>query len=257
MASNFADHKKYLSILLTVLLLGLSQFARADFLGVYIGAGGWNHDSTGQITGTGTDVDLENNFGLEKDFSGFSYIAVEHPFPLVPNIRLNQYAIESSKSTTLTATSAFNFAGTSYTAGTTVQSDVEWDENDTLLYYEFLDNIVSFDAGLGMKSISAKFSVTSAGTTNTLSIEEDMPIAYMMAGAHIPGTGISFIVEQTQSFLGDMDISQTSTKISYETSFMLGLEIGHRTSTANLNDLASIDGEVKFSGPFANLLFHF
>ncbi len=245
------------ALFLSLFLLAPIQFANADFIGVYIGAGSWNHDSTGQVTGTGTDVDLENNLGLEKEFSGFSYIAVEHPFPLIPNVRLNQYAIESSKTSTLTAASAFNFVGTGYTTGTTVTSDVEWDENDTLLYYEFLDNIVSFDAGLGYKNVKAKLSVTSGGTTNTLTIEEDMPFTYLMAGAHIPGTGLGFIVEQVNTFLEDIEISQTSTKIVYETSFMLGLEVGHRTSTANLDDLTTISGEIKFSGPFANLLFHF
>ena len=243
--------------LLALMLAGFSYKVNADFIGVYAGVGTWNYTTSGQINNLGTDADFEDNFGLEDDFSGFAYIAVEHPFPLVPNIRLNHYALKTTSNTTLTAASAFTFAGTNYTAGTNIETELKWDESDSLLYYEFLDNIVSFDLGLGMKQINAELSVTTGGVSNILQIEESLPIAYAMLGAHIPGTGISIIVEQTQSFLGDIEIVQNNSKISYEMGYMFGFEAGYRTSTAKLDELPNITGEVEFSGPFANLLFHF
>ncbi|MDH5444679.1 MAG: TIGR04219 family outer membrane beta-barrel protein [Gammaproteobacteria bacterium] len=240
------------------LLLNLISYqVSADFIGVYAGAGIWQQTPSGHINNQGTNADMEKNFLYGEENANFVYVAIEHPFPLIPNIRVNMYNLEMSKTTTLTAANAFTFAGTSYTAGTSIQSKFEWQEEDALLYYEFLDNIVSFDLGLGMKTVTAELSITSGGVTNTLEIEESLPIAYAMAGVHIVGTGISIIVEQTTSFGGSMEISQSSSKLVYETDYMLGVELGYRTTTTNLDDMPIITGEVEFSGPFANLLFHF
>jgi len=234
-----------------------SQAVTADFIGVYAGAGSWYQTTEGQMNHLGTDADMEKEYGFESEFSNFAYVAVEHPFPFIPNARINRYSLENKASRTVSAASEFTFAGTAYTSGTAISTALRWDEADTLLYYEFLDNIISFDLGLGVKKVDAEFSVTAGGATNTLRIEETLPIAYVMAGVHLPGTGISIIIEQTQSFHGDIEIVQSNSKISYEIAYMLGIEAGYRTSTAKLDELANVSGEVEFSGPFVNLLFHF
>lgn len=241
----------------TLLLLCCLQVSKADFIGVYAGAGTWNHTATGQVNNLGTDADMKKDFGFEDEFSNFSYVAVEHPFPLIPNIRLSRYSLESTGSKPVTASSEFTFAATDYTNGTSITTELSWDEQDTILYYEFLDNIVSFDLGLGVKKMDAKLSVTTGGVTNTLEIEETLPIAYAMVGAMIPGTGISVSIDKTQTLTGDAKISQTNTKISYETAYLIGIEAGYRTSSINLDKYTSIDGKLEFTGPFANLLIHF
>lgn len=242
---------------ITLLILVLPQVARADMIGVYAGAGVWNNSTTGKMTHNGTSADMEKEYGYEKDYGNFSYLAVEHPFPFIPNARINRLSLATSSNTTLTAANAFTFAGTNYTAGTAIKSEMKWDEEDALLYYEFLDNIVSFDLGVGLKSVKAEFSVTAGGVTNSLKFEEDLPFVYSMLGAHIPGTGISFIIEQISTFAGDMEITQNSTRLSYEIGYMLGVEAGYKTSTANLDGLPGVAGELEFAGPFINLLFHF
>lgn len=244
-------------IIITLLALSLSQLAAADFIGVYAGAGTWNHSSEGRMNHLGTDADMEKDFGFKDDYSNYFYIAVEHPFPLIPNIRISRFNLETKGNKTVTASSEFTFAGTAYTAGNNISSELHWDEDDTLLYYEFLDIIVSFDLGIGVKNIDGELSVTSGGVTNTLKIEETLPIVYAMASVMIPGTGISFTIDKTQTFLGDAEIVQTNTKLSYETAFMLGVEAGYRTSTMKLDNFNTITGQVEFTGPFANLLFHF
>lgn len=125
------------------------------------------------------------------------------------------------------------------------------------MYYEFLDNIVSLDLGLGAKDISGELSVTTGGVTNTLRIEETLPTVYALVGVYLPATGITLSVDTLKSFVGDVEIMQTNTRISYETDYMLGVEVGYRSSKANLDSVANVLGEVTFSGPFANLFFHF
>ena len=73
----------------------------------------------------------------------------------------------------------------------------------------------------------------------------------------IPGTGISFSIDKTQTFTGDIEISQTNTKISYETIYRIGIEAGYRTSTMTLDKITTVAGELNFTGPFINMLVHF
>lgn len=138
----------YCSQFFIVLLMAIvTHNVRADALGVYAGIGSWNHTAEGKMNHLGTDADMENNFGFEDDFSGFAYIAFEHFIPIVPNIRVSRYSLETTGTKTVTASNEFTFAGTAYTNGTAIASELRWDEEDALLYYEFLDNIVSFDLG--------------------------------------------------------------------------------------------------------------
>jgi len=239
------------------LTLVLSHVAQADILGIYAGAGSWNHTAEGDMNHLGTDADMKNEYGLEQDFSNFAYVAFEHPLPVIPNIRVSRYALESEGSKTVTTTSEFTFAGTTYTNGTDITSKLRWDEEDVLLYYEFLDNMVSFDLGLGAKKVDAEFSVTAGGVTNTHKIDETLPIYYTMVGVEIPGTGISFSVDTTRSFGKDSDIVQTNTRISYLTSYRLGIEAGYRTSKMALVNFDTVSGQLEFTGPFANVFLHF
>ena len=260
----WAEHMHHLNFkskhtrsLLIALLITFSPTAAADMLGVYAGAGSWKHSSTGKMNHIGTDADMENEYGFQDDYSNFVYVAFEHPFPLVPNIRISRYGLETSGTRTVTATTEFTFAGTAYTNGTDILSEFRWDEEDALIYYEILDNIVSVDFGLGMKKVDAEIAVTAGGVTNKHQISETLPIFYTMFGVMIPGTGISASVDTTQSFGKDSDIVQTNTKVSYMTSYMLGIEAGYRTSKMSLVNFDTVTGEIDFTGPFANVYFHF
>lgn len=250
-------HNNPYHLFILILTVCYTQPVMADFIGVYAGVGTWNHTAEGKMNHLGTDADMKNEYGFESEYSNFSYLAVEHPFPFIPNVRINRSSVENKGSRTVTAANEFSFAGTAFTTGTAITTKMQWDEEDALLYYEFLDNIVSFDLGLGIKKIDAKFSVTTGGVSSTLLIEETLPITYIMTGVHIPGTGISVIIEKTQSFSGDIEINQTSSKISYETAYLVGIEAGYRTSTMNLDSLTTVAGELDFTGPFLNLLIHF
>lgn len=73
-----------------ILLFAALHTAKADFIGVYAGAGSWYHSATGKVDHLGTPADLEQDLGFDKNWSGFFYLAVEHPVPLIPNVRLSQ-----------------------------------------------------------------------------------------------------------------------------------------------------------------------
>ena len=48
-----------------------------------------------------------------------------------------------------------------------------------------------------------------------------------------------------------------SARIGWEATLGLGVEVGYRTFTANIDDLRDANVESDFSGPFAGVSYHF
>ena len=76
----------------TLLLASLySASASADFLGLYVGGGTWNHDPSGSFGSTqpGSDIiDVKPDLGLSDESETYLWAAFDHPIPLIPNIRV-------------------------------------------------------------------------------------------------------------------------------------------------------------------------
>jgi hypothetical protein len=73
-----------LAMLLTPVITPITAFA--DFVSLSIGAGSWQAEPEGNIGRT--DIDLSSTLNLKQQTNQFAYIALEHPVPLLPNIRL-------------------------------------------------------------------------------------------------------------------------------------------------------------------------
>ena len=243
-------------ILLVVSLVSIKP-AQADFAGIYIGAGVWNHEAEGNMNYVGTNADLETDLKFKDETNAFSYIKIEHPVPLIPNLLVSRYALGHNGSGTVSATTGFTFGGTTYTTGDNITTELKLDSTDVVLYYEFWDTIFGFDLGLGTKTISGKAEVVSGGVRNTRLIESTEPIVYMQLSLSVPGTGFSLSADGKHNILQDSTICDYSYKLTYETDYFLGVEAGLRGVKMKLKNLDSIDGDLDFTGPFVNLLLHF
>ncbi|WP_413114003.1 TIGR04219 family outer membrane beta-barrel protein [Thaumasiovibrio sp. DFM-14] len=101
------------NITLPLLLLAMALPVHADTLGIKLGADVWHLNSK-----------VENNSSSD-DTTGSYYVAVEHFFPLVPNLRLRQTNVDTR--------------------------DLEFKQTDITGYYQMLDNgVMTFDLGLTM-----------------------------------------------------------------------------------------------------------
>ena len=64
--------------------------ANADILSFAIGGGGWNASPTGNFQKT-TDpaaVDVKENLFWKEETNTYFYATLEHPVPILPNVRL-------------------------------------------------------------------------------------------------------------------------------------------------------------------------
>ena len=239
-------------LLPTLLTLSLPVTATADVIGAKIGAGVWDHEPSGTIESTtdSASTDLAANLGLESDQENYFYVAVEHPVPLLPNVKIQKTALTNKSSTPGTAN--FTFNGNTYTGGVGTAS-LTLDQTDYILYWELLDNVVSLDIGINAKQVDGEAVLD--GDTTTFS--GTVPMGYAALELAFPGTSLSLAAEISAAKLGDSEISDTVVKLNYDMVANLGLELGMRTQTVKLSDLGGINSNMKFDGIFAGLYLDF
>ena len=90
----------------------------ADVLGVSVGGGSWQASPEGDIGRT--DINLESTLNLDEQNNQFVFVALEHPIPILPNIRLQHSEME--------------WNGEASLIGTTQQEAIDLDAIGPLLY---------------------------------------------------------------------------------------------------------------------------
>lgn len=228
----------------------------ATVLGFQAGGGSWDHAPSGDITasdgGVGTTADLENDLNLSSKSEGYSYFILEHPIPVIPNIKYVNTKLTSSGSGTVSNT--FTFNGQSYNQNTSVTTDLELNQTDAILYYEILDNVVSLDIGLNGKTITGKASVDGAASEST-TFSETIPMLYVAAEIALPA-GFTIGADISTISAAGNSITDTTVKLTYTTDFYLGVEAGLRTQSYTI-DVDDVKASMKFDGVFAGVYFKF
>jgi outer membrane protein len=181
-------HIKSAFALSTVLL---ASTAHADFLGANAEAGIFDTDD-----GSATYASLD----------------IQHPIPLIPNLRMDVWDLESDPSGT--EISHLDFTG----------------------YYGVGLLWLGLEGGLTFRNLDM--------TQGSSSDSESVPMLYLAASLGIPGTGITLAAESKSiSSFDSVTISDQSFKIQYQPIPILGLEAGYRSIDQETNFLdADYDG---------------
>ncbi|XID75681.1 TIGR04219 family outer membrane beta-barrel protein [Alkanindiges sp. WGS2144] len=232
--------KRGLPILAVAVLTMASMNANADFVGLYAG-----------VDGMYTKAD--DSAGQSKDkFNAVYNLAFEHPVPFLPNVKLRY--------------SDFSNTESDGNALYVVDQTVGVQTLDALGYYEILDNIVSVDAGLGVKRLNTKdavrVSVANLAAVAKSKYDETMPALYVAAGGKMPFTGLSAKAEVMAGKSSDADFSDINAEVKYNfienIALDLGVKFGYRAMTINFDDDAKTAlREVKAKGPYLGLEAHF
>jgi len=210
-----------------IALLPLTGFT-ATVLGFQAGTGIWSQTPSGTISSIATGGDTLTE--TEKDES-YTYFSLEHPVPLLPNFK---YA-------TIATTSAGNITNTV----------LDLDQTDATLYYEILDNVVSLDLGVTARKIEGVFTTGLGSET----FSETVPMIYAAAEIALP-VGFALVGEINTISSGDDKISDITAKLTYTTDFNLGIEVGARKQTYDVN-VEALQADIEFSGLFAGVYFKF
>lgn len=228
--------------------------AHADtVLGVYAGFGSWDATYDGQA---GDPSITLKDLGVKDQKNSYYYIALEHPVPLLPNIRLMHTDIVNKQSAVISKT--FTIDGTTFTAKDTVSSEFDLTHTDASFYYEILDNWVNLDLGLTARKFDGFVYAKSSTNNKKVNLDQILPMLYGKVQFDLPFSGLSAGVEGNYvSYQGDT-ISDYSAKISYlfDSVLDIGIEAGYRKFSLRVED-DELDAEVNLKGPYAAVIAHF
>jgi outer membrane protein len=243
---------KKLQTLAALAVLTLSSTAMADFASVSVGAGTWQETPSGGFykTGDPLEVSVENQLFWQEENQNYLFAKIEHPVPLIPNIRVMRTTLDQNGSGSAT----FTLNGVSISG--TVNNVTSFEQTDVTAYWEILDNVVSLDLGLNAKLIDLSYTVTDGSNTSSDSVKTTIPMVYALVGFS-PMPGLLINAEGSAINYSGSTFSDYVLKVSYTTDYLLGVEAGYRNQTYKLDDIDGYFGELKFKGPFAGVYLKF
>ena len=252
--------KSSIKTLIALSTLAVLPAAQADtLLGVYVGAQGWDMDTNG---GFANDASL-TEFDFDKETKSSFYIALEHPVPFVPNVKVRRTAMDTGGDVVLNST--FTFNGEIFSASTPLVTEVDLTATDFILYYELFDNdLISFDFGLNGKHVDGTIFVADANDA-TNSAEESfsgvVPMVYSRLQIGLPLTGLGVYAEGSYLSIDDNTLSDYELALTYEfvdnLAVDMSVQLGYRETSLELDDLDDIYSDLQFKGVFLGLEAHF
>ncbi|RBW49761.1 TIGR04219 family outer membrane beta-barrel protein [Marinobacter sp. F3R11] len=218
-----------------------APLVQADVVGLGASVSYWDSDLSGDVTSGSSSVDVNDELRLKDDGNANASVYIEHPVPLLPNVRLAYTLVQQSGNGTLSS----SFDGVS--AGN-VRSELDLEQLDLTLYYEILDNWVNLDLGLTVRDFSGELQVHNAIQSSRTEADAVVPMGYVAARFDLPLTGAALGAEGNFiSFDGD-SMRDFNVYGQYSIS-LLQLRAGYRQVAVDYEDGSDVF-DVKIDGPF-------
>lgn len=258
--STVMKHKKTRNLILAACLASACGTAWGDTIfGLYGGVGHWYIDLQGDVGQNGATTTL-NDLGFENENSNVFWLALEHPVPVIPNLRLMHSTISATESSI--TSQSFIIGGVLIDAQVQVLTDIDLSHTDATFYYELLDNWVTFDLGVTARFLEGYVEVQSElSQPARATLEGVLPMAYANLQLDFPGSGWRVgATAQGITYRGDkMTDASVRLGYSFEVTPLLdiGVNVGYRVLTLRAEKFDDLYADAKMSGTFAELVLHF
>jgi outer membrane protein len=242
------------------LIAGLTALPAAvthadTIFGVYAGVGSWESDYSGKAGDPSVTL---KELGVDKSSNTFFYLAIEHPVPIVPNLRVSVVDIASEQTASITRT--FTIDGTKFNANEKVDSAFDLSHTDATLYYEILDNWINLDLGLTLRKFGGfvEASAPTLAKSVKVDIDQALPMLYLKGQFDLPFSGLSAGVEGNYISYSNSKLTDYSAKVSYlfDSAFDVGVEVGYRAMQLTVDE-DDLQANLDLKGPYAALIAHF
>jgi outer membrane protein len=245
-------------ILSTLCASLLTVSAQADTLGVEAGMATWSTSFSGSIKGKymyDTNIDLENTLGYGSQVTNsFFWVYLDHPVPLLPNIKIQQTNFTDSASKAIST--GIKFDNKSYDL--TVNSEITLNQTDIIAYWRILDNWINFDLGLNLKTIDGNVKLDAVGSTPTnKNFKATIPMLYVKGKFDLPFTGLSAEADISYISYSGSKLTDFKAGLVYQTSFGLGANAGLRSQNFVIDNIDDFNSDISISGGYLGVFYHF
>ena len=243
--------------LLVVAIILSPITAVADIVGLYIGGGSWQASPEGNIGRS--DIDLESTLNLDEENNQFVFIALEHPIPLLPNIRLQQTEMDWTGSALVTAGTDLN--GNPFVSDEQVDVSLDLSHVDATFYYEILDNVVALDLGITARVFDGEASLVGISQQESIDLDAVGPLLYGQVGVDFPLTGLSAQMIANWIDVDEFRLIDWAAQLAYEFDLFpvvdTSLILGYRSMLVELDDLDDLQSDATFEGYYLAFQLHF
>lgn len=235
-------------------LLVMGQIAMADTLGIYLGAGTWNQDYSGDLLLWQTDA-----LNVSGDSGSTLYVKFEHPVPVLPNIKIATAEISDS-----------GVADVVYPGPLTLNTDttIDLSHTDLTFYYEIIDTGMDLDLGLTFRKFDGEITQIAdiAGTLTPLATNTDItatiPMLYLSFRVDLPLTGFYLGADANALSISGNGFVDYSAMIGWTTSAAIVADIGVEAGVRSFSvkaDTQKLDLDLDFEtdGVFLRVVAHF
>ena len=234
---------KTISKVLAPVALLASISAQADIIGGTVEASYWYAGLGGDASIGSDSVDIEDDLDFDNDSFFELAASVEHPVPLIPNVRLKFADLDQTHEGNLDS----DFDGVS--AGD-IETNLDLSHVGLVLYYEILDNWVSADVGLDLRKIDGQLKITNdSDESSQTDIDEFLPLGYVSASLEMPFTGMSAGAEISAISYSGNSIHDAKVRIRQDISLAF-IELGYRQMGIKFDDISNMDIDIDFSGVY-------
>ena len=210
------------STILGVMLVGASSVATADVLGFGVAAKAYQLELK--------DNDSNSNTDAETNIEYSAYL--EHPVPLLPNVRLA-------------------FADFSFDESDELP-EIDSRFTDATLYYEILDNIVELDLGLTVRVFDV-----AVDAVEDLENDDVSALLYAKAQGNLPFVGLSAGAIAQLGGNGDDAVTDAEVFIKYDFLLGVGVAAGYRLIEQKLEVDKNTDLDAELTGAYLSATFSF
>jgi hypothetical protein len=265
--------------------------AQAETVGLYIGGQIWQSGTSGTFGEKNTPI----NANLKKEHQSSYFVAVEHPLPFLPNVRISNTSLSTTGNTNLTQESSFDDEIAHINVKEDIDVDAQFDVSyiDYTLYYELFGNdLFSFDLGLtgrdfnGSDALTEKTDTITTSrdfiwddeahdnhdyhniieTANTVTMRQIkthdiMPMLYIATSISLPLMHLSIFAQGDFSLKDDHSFYDYQVGLNYDLvnnrMMDLNLLLGYRAEKIEFEDLDSLYTDLEFKGAFVGVVAHF
>ncbi|MFY9142802.1 TIGR04219 family outer membrane beta-barrel protein [Sulfuricurvum sp.] len=221
---------------LLALCAGSVMASASMIVGFGVEVDSYSPEAKGDFRYTDNGITTATRFNGDKDSRYQVGVYLEHPIPLIPNIRAD-FTPETS------------FVGENI--GGIGTNTVKFSQIDTTLYYEILDNVVDLDIGLTGKLVDGEVT----GAVNQ-SFDTVIPMVYVAAGVKIPTLPVRLDADLKYVGYSGNSISDMRIKAAWEIFAGLEAVAGYRYESLKLDE-NDIYSTLKIQGPFIGVGYRF
>ncbi|QYJ94332.1 TIGR04219 family outer membrane beta-barrel protein [Shewanella spartinae] len=235
--------------------LAATSAQAATVVGFKVGGDYWNADTEGTFAQTGQ---AQQEFDYSSSSQGSIWVAIEHPIPLVPNLKIRENRLDADGKATLTGD--WSFGDRVFNDDVTTASNLS--NTDFVLYYELLDNdIVALDLGAAYKKMHGSFRVHQISPSGVVGayaqkdLSDGVVMAYANAEVGIPGLGLYGFADVMQG-IDESSVYDYQVGLGWQfdgVALDTKVRVGYRDFNFDVNNFDGVTANMQFKGYFAGV----